>query len=85
MEEWKIADNGFAYRCGNNFREKIYITEKYDICYTSAIIADDDSIVKFDTKTLKSGIAGRFNAELAVQQFASDFNDLLKLKKKNER
>ena len=84
MGEWKIADNGFAYRCDKNFREKIYITEKYDVCYASVAIADDDSIVKFDTKTLKSGIAGRFNAELTVQQFANDFNDLLKMKRKNE-
>lgn len=81
MDMWELADNGSAYRCGKNFREKIYITEKYDICYASAVIADDDSLVKFDTKTLKSGIAGRTNAELAVQQFARDFNDLLKLKK----
>lgn len=76
---WQLDENGNAYRETETVKERIYLTERYDVCLVSCIVGKDGrTIEKFNTQTLESGIAGRTNAELAIREHAKTFNWMLK-------
>ncbi|MBR6713525.1 MAG: hypothetical protein IKI76_11105 [Selenomonadaceae bacterium] len=76
---WQLDKDGYAYRETETVKERIYITERYDVCLVSCIVGKDGrTIEKFNTQTLESGIAGKTNAEFAiVEKYIGSGNEQL--------
>ncbi|MBR0102189.1 MAG: hypothetical protein IJQ01_01660 [Selenomonadaceae bacterium] len=83
---WQLDEDGNAYRETETVKERIYITERYDVCLVSCIVGKDGrTIEKFNTQTLESGIAGKTNAEFAIRKHAETFNCFLKGRNHEEK
>ena len=78
---WQLDKDGNAYRETETVKERIFLMERYDVCYVSCIVGKDGrTIEKFNTQTLES-VAGKHNAIEAIRKHAEIFNWLLKERK----